>query len=229
MMRFATPFKVCIVFALCYLTACNKETGENQNLDPSKQEANDYMSTKAGSWWMYGTADSVVYKRLATGRDSVKDGYKYSYYISIDTTAADLDTIPEYYGKNENRYVRLFDIDGNEMNYVKAILLKDSARTGDTWLNTETYQSAYDITTESKVTGTGQTHTINGKTYTNVIEVHNDIKGKVSSSPVEFNVGTIDVWFCKGVGLVKQYVDIDIFTFVSLHHKDSLLDYHIEP
>lgn len=210
---------------LLFFTQCKKD-GINQHLDPSKQTANDYMSTKAGSWWLYGTADGKVYKRQSTGKDTTKNGLAFSYYESIDTNSKYI--TPEYFGKNGNFYVTLFDLDGAQTDYMTVVIMQDSAVTGSSWSNTETYKGNFDLLVESDVVSAGGTLVVNGKTYTDVSQVYSHLKAKPKAVPTYIDCGTINVWFSKGVGLLKQDVNISIFGAYNLQHKDSLMNYHIE-
>lgn len=213
------------LFCIVAFSQCKKD-GVNQHLDPSKQTANDYMSTKGGSWWLYGTADGKVYKRKATGKDTMKNGLKFSYYESVDTNSQFI--TPEYFGKNNNYYVTLFDLDGGQTDYMTVVIMQDSAVTGSSWSNTETYKSNYDLLVESDVVSAGGTLTVNGKTYNDVSEVFSHLKAKPKTIPTYIDCGTINVWFAKGVGLLKQDVNISVLGIYALQHQDSLMDYHIE-
>lgn len=220
-------FTVLLLAAVVLSASCNKRKGDNQDLDPNNQQPNDYMSTQTGSWWLFGADDGKVYKRMATGQDSMKNGLLFSYYESIDTNSHYI--TPEYFGKNGNKYVSLFDLDGSQSNYITVVLLEDSAQTGDAWSNTQTYQSNYDLLVESHVVSTDGTLTLNGETYTNVTHVYNTLFAKPKVTPNYIDCGNINVWFAKGVGLVKEDADISVLGIYNLQHKDSLLAYHIEP
>lgn len=213
------------IACLLFFAQCKKE-GANQHLDPGKQTANDYMSTKAGSWWLYGTADGTVYIRRATGIDTVKNGLPFSYYESTDTNTKFV--TPEYFGKNVNYYVTLFDLDGGQTDYMTVVIMQDSAVAGTSWSNTETYKNNYDLLVESNVESAGGTLIVNGKSYNDVSQVFSHLKAKPKTLPTYIDCGTINVWFSKGVGLLKQDVNISVFGLYKLQHQDSLMDYHIE-
>lgn len=218
-----------ILIAFLSITSCKKIQGDNTNLNPANQTANDYMSTKAGSWWLFGSDDGTIFKRMATGLDTTKNGLLFSYYESQDTTTKYI--TPEYYGKNLNKYVSLLDMDGTKTNYVTMVLLKDTTKQGDSWNNTAslTYSGIpVDVLISTNVVTTTGTLTINGKTYNNVVESNNNLQAKLSITPSYTNCGYIKMWFEKGVGIIKQDVNISVLSFYSQTYKDSLLDYHIE-
>lgn len=212
----------------CLCQSCKK--GDNVNLNNDDQEPVDYMSTKPGSWWLYTTTDNDVYKRVATGTDSFKAGLLYDYYQRIDTNGQYV--TPEYFGKNSDKYLMLFDLDGHEENYITVVISKDSIQQGNTWTNTGTFTISginVDAKTESEVLATGLTLNINGKTYNNVVQIKNDLKAKPHNTPIYVNCGNATLWFCHGVGLVKESYDIHVMGFYSKQYTDSLIDYHVEP
>jgi len=214
------------------LVACKKEIGENQKLDPKDQRKYDLMTNEIGSWWLYGGSDSSVSIRSATGRDSTVKSLFFSYYERIDTTSAMKDIIPEFFGKNKNSYVTLIDIDGKYEQFVTVIFFKDSVGPGESWVNTDKYKYAsmnltFDIKVESKLVDTGGVMTINGHTYTGIMRVYNNLTGKPNFSTNFTPVGTLEVWFVKGVGIIKQDLNVDILGQLKKTYRDSLLDYHL--
>lgn len=211
------------------LFACKKKDGLNQNLDPNKQENSNYMSTKKGSWWLFGARNGDITKRMATGKDSLKNGLLFSYFEKQDTNTKFV--TPEYFGKNGNRYLSLYDFDGAQTNYATLVFLLDSAVAGTQWNNTQDYNylgMKVNLLIESNVDFTGGTLTLGTKTYKEVTKVHNKLKGKPSTLPTYFDAGTIDIWFAKGIGVIMEDVNVSILT-LGIKHTDSLLDYHIEP
>lgn len=210
--------------AIVMVSSC-KKSGVNQNLDPNAQKDYDFMSTKSGSYWKYGSRSGVTYTRYARGKDTVKNGLKYSYFERIDTAAH---LLPEYFGKNNQYYITLIDLDGAETTYLPYVFWKDSAKTGDSWDNTgQVYHPLagnVDALIESDQSEDGLSMTIGSKTYTNVVHVHSDIKVTLLST----RIGTMDIWFVKGLGVLREEFNIDIFGAYTQSHTDSLIDYHIE-
>jgi hypothetical protein len=210
------------------LFSCKK--GDNEKLEENNTPVTDYMSTKQGSWWLYGSNDGTVTRRVATGRDSLKEGKMYNYYENTDTATQYFKA--EYFGKNGDKFLTLADLDGTGTYYMTVVVHKDNAVLGDTWENTGsiTYQGmSFSLLAEGEVTGVNQTMTINGHTYTDVVEVNNKLKAKPSISPAYTNCGTAKAWFKKGVGIIKADYDIHILTFVNKQYTDSLLDYYFVP
>lgn len=214
--------------------SCKK--GDNQKLLGENEPVTGIMSTKSGSWWLYGSNEAIVTRRVATGRDSFKLERTYDYYETTDTTTGHI--TPEYFGKNGDNYIMLVDLDGSETEYINVIVQKENPKAGDKWSNTADKKFSgipFKILTEGKIVSTGGTMVINDNTFTDVTEVENALKVKLAPEP-DFkytDCGKIRMWFAKGVGIVKSDFDISIkLAFVkaySRHYTDSLVAYHIEP
>lgn len=212
------------------LSSCKKKVGDNDKIVKPNDKVTDYMSTKSGSWWLYASRDGFVVKRNATGLDSMVMGFKYDYYLTVDTNSQA--ETPEFFAKNEDKYTMLIDMDGTQSNYIMGIVQKDSTFVGDSWTNTKsmTYSGIpVDLLIEGEVKAINQTLTINGNTFTNVTEVRNTLKAKTVITPY-INCGYVNMWFSKGVGVIKTDFNINIMSGAyTKKHTDSLIQYHIEP
>lgn len=217
-------------FALL-ISSCKKKPGENEKMEGENESVVGYMSTKEGSWWLYASSDGTVTNRKATAKDSTMLGRKYDYYETTDTTSKFV--TPEYFGKNGAYFFMLVDLDGTQTNYLPVVVNKDSIKLGDTWDNTTDLVYAgmtFNLLAEGEVTGVGQTLTINGKEYTDVVEINNKLKGRQAIlAPVYVNCGTAKLWFKKGVGIVKSDFNISVLSVFTKQYSDSLIDYHIQP
>jgi hypothetical protein len=224
----------CFALVLFMLSSCKKEIGENQKLDPKDQKKYDLMTNVRGSWWLYGGSDSTVTILTASGRDSTVKGLFFSYYERVDTTSALKDIMPEFFGKNTNRYITLMDLDGTYSRWVTIIFYKDGVPVGEKWTNTDKLDYlglAFDIKTESSIVDTTGVMELNGRTYNKVIKIHHDFWGRVN---IGFesdytDVGYLDVWFVKGIGIIKKDLNIDLAGNFSKVYRDSLLNYHFQP
>lgn len=219
-----------ILLLVISLYACTKRDGANQNLDPNKQEKSNYMSTKKGSWWLFGARNGDVVKRTASGIDSMKNGLKFSYFEKLDTNTKFI--TPEYFGKNGNLYVSLYDFDGAQTNYTTLVFLQDSVQQGSNWTNTQDYTYSgikVNLLFESKVDFIDGTLSLGDSTYKEVSKVHTNVKWKPNALPTYIDAGRLDIWFAKGIGIIKEEVDIKITGIPSVQHSDSLLKYYIAP
>lgn len=210
--------------------ACKKREGDNTKMEGENQTVLDYMSTKEGSWWLYASSDGTVTQRKATGKDSTMLGRKYDYYETTDTATKFI--TPEYFGKNGDKFFMLVDLDGSQTNYLPLIVNKDEVKLGDKWDNTSdmVYSGmTFNLLAEGEVTAVGQVMTLNGKEYTDVIEVNNKLKAKQATlMPIYISCGSAKLWFKKGVGIIKSDFDISIASVFTKKYTDSLIDYHIE-
>lgn len=216
-----------LLFVLSFgVLSCSKNDGENQQLDPDAQTKFDFMSTKEGSYWQYGGRDGVTFTRYARNKDTVKFGLKYSYYQRRDDNAQSFQ--PEYFGRNGDAYITLIDLDGEETSYINYIYWKDGAGKGASWENTGKIASPIgEIVTRvsSNVAENQLTMTIGSKTYTGVVHVHSDLKATAAN----VGVGTVDIWFAKNTGIIREEADINILGQYTMKHTDSLINYFIAP
>jgi hypothetical protein len=219
---------------LISLYACKKKDGDNDKLDPSKNASIEgYMSTKVGSWWLYSTSEGKILKRMATGTSKEKDGFVYDLYKMVDTTSVMQEETDDYFAKNENNYLSLVDLDGSQTNYIRAIIYRDGGKVGDQWTNTGEikYNSiTFDVMIESEIIGMNETKVINGVTFDSVCVTKNSLKGKQAIlAPTWVKFGTIELWFRKGVGILKRDMDINILSFYTRDYEDEIIGYHLEP
>ncbi len=213
------------------LTACLlagagcKKDGVNKNLNPDNQRAVDFMSTKSGTYWKYGSRDGVNYTRYARGRDTVKNGKTFSYYEREDAGG---NMLPEYFGKNNEYYLMLIDLDGSKKNYLDYVFWKDSSRLNDRWSNTgdvhEPTIGKIAVLIESQEVENNLTMEWGGQKFTNVVHVHSDAK----ATAFNVKVATFDFWFVRGLGVIRQETDVDVIGLYKIRHIDSLTSYHIE-
>lgn len=215
-------------------TACKKKEGDNTKNDPDKQESvAEYMSTKPGSYWYYQSNEGNIHYRTATGLMEVVNGRKYDLYLSYDTNSVMKEEVKNYYAKNENKYLTLIDLDGKQENYLEAIVYQDNSKIGDEWLNTGTVKlSGFNVDVEiyCKVVDNNATKVINGVTYDSVFVTKNTLKARqLPLVPTFVNVGTVDMWFKKGIGILGSNFDISILSLYSRQYNDELIYFHIEP
>lgn len=226
MKKIVLPVIGIFLLVLTVFSAC-KKTGVNQNLDPNNQKEVDFMSTKPGSYWRYGTADGEHYSRYATDKDSVVNGLNYSYYERKDDTTGSISS--EFFGKNGIYHLTLvdMDVDGGG-SYLEYAFWKDSANKGDSWNNVGSFNTPVvkniQVLLESYQTDDHLTMSWGGNTFTDVVHVHSDAK----ATGLNMKIGTIDIWFVKGIGVIREEAHIDVSGFYSKDFTDSLLSYHVE-
>ena len=219
-----------LFLSLCVVSLFSCKKGDNQKLEANNTPITDYMSTKQGSWWMYGSQNGDITIRRATGRDSFMLDREYNYYETTDTGSNYV--TPEYFGKNGDKFLMLVDLDGSMSKYMAVVVSKDSAQVGDEFSNTAnmTYSAIpLNLLTEGDVVSTNESMTINNHTYDNLVKVKNALKAKPVISPSYINCGSVTMWIKPGLGIVRAEFDIHISSFYSRQYTDSLIDYHIEP
>jgi hypothetical protein len=223
------------IMGIFFIISCKKPQGVNQGLNNNNTQTYDLMSTKSGSWWLYKATNGSVFYRYATGKDSIKENLTFNFYYRYDTTSALKTQYPDYFGKNSNKYITLIDIDGTQTTYLTYVILEDGWYNGQNWDNTETKTLQginADIWIHSNVVNVNDTLTYNNKTYDSVIYVHSDINVRPSglaNIPPYTNCGTLDVWFKRGVGIIREKGAINIAGIISNNYEDWLMDYYLVP
>ncbi len=207
--------------------SCRKDDGVNQNLTSGGQVTYDFMSTKNGSEWTYGSRAGVEYTRYARDRDTVKDSLKYSYFERQEKGTGSF--TPEYFGKNGSRYITLLDIDGSATTYIPYVFWIDGAGTGTKWDNTGSVAipggGSTQAVIESEQVETGGSMMVAGQTFTNVVHVESKLKATAAGIPV----GSVKTWFVKDFGVLREEASINILGVYKNEHVDSLLRYTIAP
>ncbi len=228
-------FTILMILAIG-ISSCTKKNGDNKGLNDGDKKPFDIMPTTNGSWWLYKADDGSIFYRYATGRDSFVENLTYDYFYRIDTTSALREKIPEFFGKNGDKYISLIDLDGSYTSFITYVILKDNWYKGMSWTNTEQRKLQgwnVQMYIQSNVLNVEEVLTINGKTYDSVVHVYNKLQAKTPFLPTYTNVGTLEVWFKKGIGIIKEKGDIDIspagISLVSKKYGDELLDYYFVP
>src|SRR5690606_8081756 len=180
------------------------------------QKKYDLMTDRPGSWWMYGGSDSTVTILSATGRDSTIKDLFFSYYERVDTTSAEKNIMPEFFGKNADRYIFLQDLDGSFTKWIIVVFYKDGMLKDEKWINIDEVDYMglkFEIKVESAIKETDGVMTLNSGTFTDVIKIHHDFLGRVNISGFDSEyteLGYLDVWFVKGIGIIKKDLNIAI-------------------
>ncbi len=222
---------IATLFSLFLLiNSCKKKKGDNENLDQNNNNTVEgYMSTVEGSWWLYGTNEGAVVIRSAKGEKATVNNFEYDYYTSTDTNTKWI--TPEYFAENEQKYLMLIDLTGEQKDYIPAIVTKENPKVGEKWTNTHTmnYQSInFDLLIEGEIVEIIPVMNINGKEYTDVVKVNNALQAKFFLIPQYQDCGNTVMYFSKGIGVLKTEININIMTFYNRNYSDSLLDYHLE-
>lgn len=218
---------ILLALCVCALFSCKKK-GENQGLDNDNQKKFDFMSTKPGSWWRYGSRDGILWKRESRGIDTVIMDRTYSYYERRDDGSPGYD--PEYFGKNKENYFTLIDVDGSRDNYIDYLFWKKDATAGSKWDNTGSVKGPpplgkVAVLIESSLISNTESMTIGSNTFNDIIHVKSNLKAGAANT----SVGSVNIWFKKDVGVIKEEVDINVLSLYNIQYTDSLIDYHLEP
>jgi hypothetical protein len=143
-------------------------------------ESTSFMSFSAGSVWNYVTTDSsgaTPYTLTSTSNDSTINGRTYHIFTYADANG----TSSEYYnnaGSEYYQYTQLTDqLDPFEIKY-----LIDNVNTGTSWTQPfaasqliQMYTVSLNATIKNTIAEKGNSLTVNGTTYNNVIKVNTEI------------------------------------------------------
>jgi hypothetical protein len=223
-----------LVLTLFLMSSCKKKNPERVT-DNSKRQVMDAFSTNKGTWWLFNAEDGAVFYRYATGETGGIKGLTMEYYYRIDTTSDEKEHIPEYYGKFEGKYLSMIDLDGGAKDYINFVYLKENYHTGMEWYNEEKEKiQGWNVVMgiDSKIVNDNETLVINGKIYDSVVHIFNNLKARLTVMPAMVDCGDLEVWYKKGIGLIKNKGNIRIApagaVLVEKVYGDQLLDYHIE-
>ncbi len=155
-----------------------------------------------GNWWQFKTADSTA-TNVVVGTTTINGT---SYFVIHNYDSDD-----STYIRNSGTitYILIPDTSGTKLIEVVAANLAS----GSTW----SYQAGiapFIASSHGKFVASGLTRTVNGKSYTNVTQIHidSDFGGTIT--------GSQEIYFSQGVGEIES-VDTDP------RSTESLLSYHV--
>jgi len=163
----------------------------------------DYSPLTAGSTWTYTDNNGATYKLTATNKDTVAAGH--TYRVLTNSSGPN-----NYLGKNGNEYYRFGSLSTIGVNNVEELYLKDNEGVNGTWKISQSFNYPgipIPLTAELSYTikSKGGTHTVNGKTFNNVIQVHLEI-GITGFA----TVGNGDFYYAEGVGMIENAVTVTL-------------------
>jgi len=177
---------------------------------------------KAGSTWNYEVTNNTPppstssYTLTSTNRDSSIGGKQYHVYLNSANGAS------EYYfvsGSDYYTYQSLPAAFGGSK--VENLYLKAGATVNTTWA--QTYNITYNsiplaITVTNKIEAKGQSRTVSGNAYNNVIQVSTVITvAGVSATQL---TSDIDYYYAPNYGMIENYSKIDINYFGIVNNSD---------
>jgi hypothetical protein len=208
---------------LLLLAAGLLAAGCKKDSDPPAEIPKDFQPLTTGSNWTYITtaAGGSTYKLTVTGADSTINGRAYKILGNSNG--------PNNYAlKQGNDYYRFGYVQtpgGGAPTGLEFLYLKDNLDVNGLWENTQTI-SGIPVKLKYKVAAKGQTRTVEGKSYSDVINVHIDFVANVPGVG-ELPVGTGEVYASRGIGIVQFQVTINISGNVT-NQDQRLLSYEIK-
>ena len=198
-----TKYLLIVLLALGVTISCKKKKDTPPATAPS-----NYQPLSAGSTWTYSsTANSVTksYTITATAKDSVIDGKTYKVFFNNGGPH-------EYYYKTGNDYYRYSFFEA--LNQALDLLyLKENYSVGDKWTqNKNATINGVNGTAilECVVAAKGVSHTVNGKTFTDVIDIKINPTFSVNGILLTNNKADIHYYFANNVGFIHSTTDLSV-------------------
>ncbi|WP_157580354.1 hypothetical protein [Segetibacter koreensis] len=207
----------CLVASSLFLfTQCTKD-----NSSPSTSTSN-YSPLTVGSNWTYNyTQDSSAastYTVTVTSKDTTANGRTYKVLSSSDGTGN------LYMAREDSNYYRYASFPQLGIDGFEELYLKDNRPVNSTWTNTASFKyqgTSIPATLTYTIKEKGITHTVNGKTYNDVIHVNLDINVLISS------IGGGDFYYAQGIGLIDNQISVGL-SGASFNSKQELISYEIK-
>ncbi len=185
--------------------------------------ATDYSPLTANSTWTYQTATGTTYTLTSTNRDTSISGK--TFHVFTNSNGGN-----NYMGKSGNDYYRFGVLPGIAPNGFDENYLKENVDVNGTWMVIQN-ATAPGISTPIPVNLTytiaekGVQRVVNGKTYTNVIHVKQNI------SALGIQGGNGDFYYSAGIGLIESTLVINAnptFGIQAFNQTQVLTNYSIK-
>ena len=208
---------------------------------PTPASSSDYMPMTTGSEWNYAVTTNgtpSTYKLTATAKDTLFTSGR-TYKVFTNSSGPN-----EYYFRNGSEYFRYTTLPGLTDQSFELKYLVDNLSVGATWV--ETKSANVDLSALSipgigivpvtvqitfKIEEKGISHTVDSKTYSDVIRVSDKLKitapdplGEINPSPNEINY-----YFAKGVGMVHNTIVFGVtLAGINVNSETKLTSYTIK-
>jgi len=186
---------LCCVFLF---TQCKKD----DTTTPTNPTSN-YSPLTVGSNWTYNYSDgssSGTVKLTVTDKDTTINNKTYKVLSSSDNSGNN------YLAKIDSNYYRFSTFPA--IGSFEELYLKDNRPVGSTWQNSVPFTlpgSPAPLTADLiyTVKETGASHTVNGKSYNDVIHI------KVDVTVLTINFGGGDFFYAKDVGMIESSISLN--------------------
>lgn len=209
------------LFAALIFVACQKEVdgGLGNTGGGGGGSTTDYQPVSANSEWDYTSTIGGASHMVALGTDTTINGLRYYKFNTTSGGATERGYISKVNGVY--RTYGNFDPVGQ---VVELVYLKDSA-VGANWTNRITV-SGFSNYHKYTVSRRDISHTVNGRSYSTVIELTYDfsVDNPLGGGPL--SIGGGKYYYAKGVGLIEGYFGFD-FLGVTSSDTTRLLNYTI--
>lgn len=183
--------------SLFLFTQCKKDDSS-----PTNTTVN-YSPLTVGSNWTYnyteGVSSPVTYTLTVTDKDTAINSKTYKVLSSSD------DSGNKYMAKIDSNYYRFASFPG--IGSFEELYLKDNLPVNGTWKNSASFTlpgSPFPLTADLTyiVKEKGITHTVNGKSYNDVIHIN------VAITVFTANFGGGDFYYAKDIGMIESSINL---------------------
>src|SRR5439155_4114670 len=173
-------FNVLLAASLIFIYSCSKDSSSNNNNGGGGTTADSYHPLTANSFWQYkDSADASVRTVTATNQTQTVNGRQYT--ILVDTSSSGKDTILAAVQGHDYYYT--LNSSGSNTNGVpvSATLhyLNDTASVGANWQENAGTAAGFPATVKTTVIEKNVSHSVGGKTYTNVYHTRMDVSASI--------------------------------------------------
>ncbi|MFY7879751.1 MAG: hypothetical protein ACOVP6_06750 [Lacibacter sp.] len=217
--------------------ACKKKKDATP---PPPTTASDYMPMTTGSEWNYAVSTNgapSTYKLTATAKDTLFSNGR-TYKVFTNSSGPN-----EYYFRNGSEYYRYTTLPGLTDQSFELKYLVDNLNVGATWVETKSVDvdlsslmipgvgtETLPIQITFKIEEKGISHTVDAKTYSDVIRVSATLKitdspfGEIVPSP-----NNINYYFAKGIGMVHNTIVFGVaLAGIDVNSETKLTSYTIK-
>ncbi len=190
--------------------------------------SSSFMSFTAGSSWNYKTTDSTgetPYTLTSTNIDSTINGRSYHIFTYQDANGSN----SEYYSNSGSEYYQFTQL-AAQLDPFEIKYLVDNVNTGTSWTQPfattqviQTYTVALNATIKNTITEKGNSITVNGTTFNNVIKVTTEITNPSVTSNIPLVTLTVQpitqnivAYYAPKYGLVKRIFQLKVDVASSL-------------
>ncbi|HEY1113386.1 MAG TPA: hypothetical protein VGE66_07485 [Chitinophagaceae bacterium] len=217
---------LCAAIAVFSLVSCQKEVDTILAPTPNNpSNSTNYQPLTANSFWKYKDSLTGAVSQ-ATVVNKTKLINSRNYTAALSTMAQRTDT--SWMAVDGPNYFIYADVVSPNTGAPATLLfhyLNDTASVGYNWQYDAGHGNNFPAIVKTIIMERGITHTVEGKTYPDVIHTRLELNYNVMGTVMKF--GTYDYYIAKGVGIVRTRTLIDVMG-MTMESSSNLLEYQVK-